>query len=510
MRNTRDTKLLFELSETGRRAHRLPACDVPERPAKDLLPANMLAAAPPALPELSEPQVVRHFANLSQLNMSVDTHFYPLGSCTMKYNPKRNERVARMPGFADVHPYQPESTLQGMLQVLYEMQEYLKEISGLDACSLQPAAGAHGELTALWVAAAYFRDRGEKRTKVLVPDSAHGTNPASASMAGFTTVTVKTLPSGALDMDDLARQLDDQIAVFMITNPNTVGIFEPNMREIADAVHARGGLVYLDGANMNAILGIARPGDFGADMQHYNPHKTFSGPHGGGGPGAGPICVREKLAPYLPTPVVVKVKSQETRVKSQKSGSSSSPALDSRLSALDSYALDYNLPKSIGRVRAFFGNVGVLVRAYCYIRTHGPDGLKRVSENAVLNANYLLSRVKHFLPVPQGDRCMHEFVASASKLKGEKGVAAMDIAKRLLDFGFHAPTVYFPLSVKEAIMIEPTETESKETLDAFAETLFHVIGEDPELLHEAPHTTPISRPDDVRAARQPVLKFCES
>ncbi len=305
MRNTRDTKLLFELSESRRRSHRLPACDVPERPVRELLPASALAAAPPALPELSEPQVVRHFANLSQLNMSVDTNFYPLGSCTMKYNPKRNERIAAMPGFADLHPYQPEETLQGMLQLLYEMQEYLKEIAGLDACSLQPAAGAHGELSALWVASAYFRDRGEKRTKVLVPDSAHGTNPASATMAGFETVTVKTLPSGTLDMDDFHRRLDDQIAVFMITNPNTVGIFEPQMREIADVVHQAGGLVYLDGANMNAILGIARPGDFGADMQHYNPHKTFSGPHGGGGPGAGPICVTEKLAPYLPMPVVV-------------------------------------------------------------------------------------------------------------------------------------------------------------------------------------------------------------
>jgi glycine cleavage system P protein (glycine dehydrogenase) subunit 2 len=494
MRNSRDTKLLFELSESGRRSHRLPECDVPPHPVDKLLPASALAALPPALPELSEPQVVRHFANLSQLNMSVDTHFYPLGSCTMKYNPKRNERVARMPGFSDLHPYQPQDTLQGMLQLLYELQEYLQEISGLPACSLQPAAGAHGELTALWVAAAYFRDRGEKRTKVLVPDSAHGTNPASATMAGFETVTVKTLPTGTLDMDDFRRRLDDQIAVFMITNPNTVGIFEPKMHDIAADVHERGGLVYLDGANMNAILGIARPGDFGADMQHYNPHKTFSGPHGGGGPGAGPICVTEKLAPYLPTPVVVRNDSSQPPVPSPQ----------------PYYRLDYNRPKSIGRVRAFFGNVGVLVRAYCYIRTHGPDGLKRVSETAVLNANYLLSRVKHFLPVPQGDRCMHEFVATAAKLKADKGVSAMDLAKRLLDFGFHAPTVYFPLSVKESIMIEPTETESKETLDVFAETLFRIIEEDPDLLHDAPITTPISRPDEVRAARQPVLVWPES
>jgi glycine dehydrogenase subunit 2 len=507
MRNTRDTKLLFELSETGRRAHRLPPCDVPERPVDNLLPSSALAAAPPALPELSEPQVVRHFVNLSQLNMSVDTNFYPLGSCTMKYNPKRNERVARMPGFADLHPYQPEESLQGMLQLLYEMQEYFKEISGLAACSLQPAAGAHGELTALWVASAYFRDRGEKRTKVLVPDSAHGTNPASAMMAGFETVTVKTLSSGTLDMDDFHRRLDDQIAVFMITNPNTVGVFEPKMHDIAEAVHKAGGLVYLDGANMNAILGIARPGDFGADMQHYNPHKTFSGPHGGGGPGAGPICVVEQLAPYLPTPVVV---CERPEVRGQRSERQSSLTSDLQPPTSPRYRLDYDRPKSIGRVRAFFGNVGVLVRAYCYIRTHGPDGLKRVSENAVLNANYLLSRVKHFLPVPQGERCMHEFVATAAKLKAERDISAMDLAKRLLDFGFHAPTVYFPLSVKESIMIEPTETESKETLDAFAETLFRIIEEDAELLHDAPHTAPISRPDEVRAARQPVLAWPEA
>ena len=483
MRNIRDTQLLFELSQRGRRAHRLPPCDVPERPIDSLLPTNEIAHAAPALPELAEPAVVRHFVNLSTQNMSVDTHFYPLGSCTMKYNPKRNERIAAMPGFADLHPLQPDSTIQGALEFLYSMQEILSEISGLPACSLQPAAGAHGELTALWVAAAYFRDLGQKRTKVLTPDSAHGTNPASATMAGFDTITVKTLPTGAVDMADFETKLDDRVAVFMITNPNTVGVFEPNMRRIADAVHACGGLIYLDGANMNAILGIARPGDFGADMQHYNPHKTFSGPHGGGGPGAGPICVTEKLAPYLPVPVVVRDGER--------------------------YRLEFDRPKSIGRVRSFFGNVGVLLRAYAYIRAHGPEGLRRVSENAVLNANYLLSKVKHFLPVPQGDRCMHEFVASASKLRAQRGVSAMDIAKRLLDFGFHAPTVYFPLSVNEAMMIEPTETESKETLDAFAETLFRVTEEPADLLHEAPHSTAISRPDEVRAARQPVLVYRE-
>lgn len=481
MRNTRATQLLFELSRAGRRGCRMPACDVPERSWDELLPAKHRAEQYPPLPELAEPEVIRHFTNLSTLNMSVDTHFYPLGSCTMKHNPKRNERLANLPGIVDLHPLQPDKTCQGMLQLLYELQEMLAEISGLPAVSLQPAAGAHGELTALMVAAAYFRDLGERRTKVLTPDSAHGTNPASASMAGFDTVTVKSKPSGLVDVDDLRAKLDDQVGVFMITNPNTLGIFDPLVIEMSEVVHKRGGLIYLDGANMNAIIGVARPGDFGADMMHFNPHKTFSGPHGGGGPGAGPICVAEKLGPYLPTPLV---RREENR-----------------------FSLAYDRPRSIGRVRSFFGNVGVLVRAYCYIRTHGPDGMRRVAENAVLNANYLLSRVKHILPVPQGDRCMHEFVASANKLKKEKGVTAMDVAKRLLDYGFHAPTVYFPLTVPESIMIEPTESESRETLDAFAEALFRITEEDPGLLHDAPHSTAISRPDEVQAARKPVTKW---
>jgi glycine dehydrogenase subunit 2 len=413
--------------------------------------------------------------------MSVDTHFYPLGSCTMKYNSKRNERMAALPGMADLHPLAPEETIQGLLQLLFELQQMLAEISGLPAVSLQPAAGAHGELAALMVAAAHFRHQKQERTKVLAPDSAHGTNPASARMAGFDFVTVRSRGDGMVDLEDLQTKLDDQIAVFMITNPSTLGLFDRQVPRIAELVHERGGLIYLDGANMNAILGITRPGDFGADMMHYNPHKTFSGPHGGGGPGAGPICVAEKLGPFLPTPVV---------------------ARDG-----DRYRLDFDRPQSIGRVRSFFGNVGVLVRAYCYIRTHGPDGLKAIAENAVLNANYLLSRVKHILPVPQGERCMHEFVATAAPLKKKNGASAMDLAKRLLDYGFHAPTVYFPLTVPEAMMIEPTETESKETLDAFAEVLFRITEESPEMLHEAPHSTIVSRPDEVRAARQPVLKW---
>ena len=483
MHNIQSTQLLFELSKPGCRAVSLPPCDVPEKPLADLLPAGAISDTPLPLPELSEPEVVRHFVNLSTRNMSVDTHFYPLGSCTMKYNPKRNERLAALPGVADLHPYQPESTLQGMLALLHRAQHMLGEIAGLSAVSLQPAAGAHGEMTALLVAAAQFRDRHQKRSVVLIPDAAHGTNPASAAMAGFETVAVKSTSEGFVDLNDLDTKLDDRTAVFMITNPNTLGRFEPRIEQIARMVHDAGGLVYLDGANMNAILGVARPGDFGADMMHFNPHKTFSGPHGGGGPGAGPIAVTETLAPFLPAPVVVK------------DGGG--------------YRLDFNRPKSIGRVRSFFGNVGVLVRMYCYLRTHGPDGLRRIAEDAVLNANYLLSRIKEVLPVPHGDRAMHEFVASAGQLKADRGVSAMDIAKRLLDFGFHAPTVYFPLIVREALMIEPTESESKATLDAFADTLARIVAESPELLHEAPHETPISRPDEVLAARKPVLRWRE-
>lgn len=481
MRNTLAIKPLFELSTPGRRAARLPASDVPDVPLDELLPITALAASPPELPELAEPDVVRHFTNLSTLNMSVDTHFYPLGSCTMKYNPKRNERLASLAGLADLHPYQPEETVQGLLELLWNLQEMLAEIAGLHAVSLQPAAGAHGEMTALLVAQAYFRELGQHRTQVLAPDSAHGTNPASAAVAGFETVTIKSTPKGFVDLDDLRSKLNEHVAVFMITNPNTLGMFDREIRHIADAVHAAGGLIYLDGANMNAILGVSRPGDFGADMMHFNPHKTFSGPHGGGGPGAGPIAVSARLEPYLPAPVVERVE--------------------------DRFRLTYDRPRSIGRVRSFFGNVGVLIRAYCYIRTHGPEGLRRVSENAVLNANYLLSRVKHVFPVPQGDRCMHEFVASAASLKAEKGVSAMDVAKRLLDYGFHAPTVYFPPIVREALMIEPTETESKETLDAFAETLLGIAQEPAEVLHNAPATTMTSRPDEVQAARQPVLAW---
>ena len=481
MRNLQATQLIFELSKSGRTGVSFPNCDVPESPVDELIPSSYLADEPPELPEVNEPDVVRHFTNLSTLNMSVDTHYYPLGSCTMKYNPKRNERIASMDGFSNVHPYQSDQSIQGLLQLLWELQNDLAEISGLPGVALQPAAGAQGEFAALMVASAYYNELGENRTKVLTPDSSHGTNPASAKMAGFDTVTVKSTEHGCVDMEDLKSKLDESVAVFMITNPSTLGLFDQQVAEISDLVHQQGGLIYLDGANMNAILGIARPGDFGADMMHFNPHKTFSGPHGGGGPGAGPICVTERLEPYLPSPVVVKKG--------------------------DQYSLDHERPKSIGRVRSFFGNVGVLIRAFAYIRSHGPDGLRQISENAVLNANYLLSRVKHILPVPHGERCMHEFVASASKLKEEKGITAMDLAKRLLDFGFHAPTVYFPLTVPEGMMMEPTETESKETIDAFAQTLFRITEESHELLHDAPHSTYISRPDEVKAARKPIVRW---
>ena len=483
MNNTQSTDLSFDLSKAGRRCHRLPPCDVPDAGALDtLLPAEYLAESASPLPELGEIDLIRHFTNLSTRNMCIDTNFYPLGSCTMKYNPKRHERLGGLPGFANLHPLQDDDTIQGMLELLYGMQHYLAEVAGLPAVSLQPAAGAQGELTALFVAAAYFRDKGEThRTKVLVPDSAHGTNPASAALAGFDAVTVKSGPDGLVDLADLDRKLTDDVAVFMITNPNTLGLFETRIQTITEKLHAKGALVYLDGANMNAIVGQTRPGDFGADMQHYNVHKTFTGPHGGGGPGSGPIAVRDFLAPYLPAPVVVKVG--------------------------DRYKLEYDMPKSIGRVRSFFGTIGILFRGYCYIRTLGAEGLKEMSEHAVLNANYLLARLKGHYDVPHGDRCMHEFVASARNLVKEKKVRAMDICKRLLDYGFHAPTVYFPMVVSEALMMEPTETEGKETLDAYADALIAIRNEDPELLRTAPHTHIISRPDEVRAAKEPVLRW---
>ncbi|WP_437185370.1 aminomethyl-transferring glycine dehydrogenase subunit GcvPB [Planctomicrobium sp. SH668] len=480
MRNEQATQSIYEISVSGRRAAVFPPCDVPVQPLSKLLPAESISESAPALPELAEGDVVRHFVNLSTKNMCVDTHFYPLGSCTMKYNPKRHERLSRVHGIGDLHPHSRPQDSQGMLAILYEMQEMLGEIAGLPAVSLQPAAGAQGEFAALLVAAAYFRDKGEKRTKVIFPASAHGTNPASAALAGFECVQMKPTKNGFVDIEELKTLVDDKTAVFMVTNPNTLGLFEKDIAKVSEILHAAGGLVYIDGANMNAILGITRPGDFGGDMMHYNVHKTFTGPHGAGGPGAGPIAVRDFLADYLPGPIVTKSTDGE-------------------------YALS-NPAKSIGRVRSFFGNVGILMRGYFYLRTLGAKGLREVSEHALLNANYLRALLKDVLNVPNGEYCMHEFVASAKKLKDDKGISAMEIAKRLLDFGFHAPTVYFPLVVPEALMIEPTETESKETMDAFVAVIKKIVEEDPAMLKEAPHNTPVRRPDEVAAARNPILK----
>ncbi len=484
MRNLVATRLLFEQHAPGRRGVMFPPSDTPSRPVDELIPAAFLADEPPQLPELSEPDVVRHFVNLSTLNMSVDSHFYPLGSCTMKYNPKRHERLAKLPGMGDVHPYQSEDSIQGLLSILYEMQQMLGEIAGLPGVSLQPAAGAQGEFTALLVAAAYFRERGEQRTKVLFPSSAHGTNPASAALAGFDCIQLPPSQNGFVNLEELKKRVDASTAVFMITNPNTLGLFEHQIDEIAQILHDVGGLVYIDGANMNAICGITRPGDFGGDMMHYNVHKTFTGPHGAGGPGAGPIAVRDFLADYLPGPVVTREETEQ------------GPRY--RLTTPE---------KSIGRVRSFFGNVGILLRGYYYLRTLGPDGVRKMSEQAVLNANYLKHLLADILPVPHGKHCMHEFVASCKTIKEEKGITAMDLAKRLLDYGFHAPTVYFPLVVPEAVMIEPTETESLTTLEAFATAIRAILTEDPDHLKHAPHTTSISRPDEVTAGRNPVFRW---
>ncbi len=477
------SKTIFELHKPGCQSVRWPACDVPCNEIAELIPEEYLRHEVPSLPEVAEPDLVRHLSILAARNMCVDSHFYPLGSCTMKYNPKRHERWAQLVEFTHLHPYQPEESIQGLLALLYSLQQMLSEIAGLDAVSLHPAAGAQGELTALLMAAAYFRSRGEARRHVLVPDVAHGTNPASAKMAGFEVVQIRSSPAGIADPEILAEHLGPSTAVLMITNPNTLGLFEKEIVRLCQMVHQAGGLVYLDGANMNAICGIAQPGKFGIDMMHFNTHKTFSTPHGSGGPGAGPVAVTAKLAPFLPVPVVVYE--------------------DGR------YRLDYDRPLSIGRVRSFLGNVGVLIRAYCYLRTVGAAGLKQVAELAVLNANYLLHKVGKLLPVPYGQRCMHEFVASAAKVKAERSISAMDIAKRLLDYGFHAPTVYFPLVVREALMIEPTETENKETLDAFSAAIEAILREPAELLHEAPHHMPVSRPDEVRAAREPILVWRE-
>jgi glycine dehydrogenase subunit 2 len=475
---------IFDLSSPGRQGVRFPKPDVPAQP----LPENLTRKVLP-LPELAEVDVVRHFTNLSQLNHGVDTGFYPLGSCTMKYNPKINEETARLTGFAHLHPLQPIETVQGALGLLYETQEWLKEISGFEAVSLQPAAGAHGELTGVLIVRAYHNDRGDhKRVKMLIPDSAHGTNPATSAMSGLQVVQLPSDNRGNVDLAALKAECDDTLAGLMITNPNTLGMFDENLEEICELVHEAGGLVYGDGANLNAIMGISRPGDCGIDVMHFNLHKTFSTPHGGGGPGSGPVGVVAELADFIPSPIASIIDT----------GDAENPPLFGWVIP----------PKSIGRVKAFHGHFGVIVRAYTYMMMLGEEGLRAAAEHAVLNANYLQARLRDTYTIPHGDRlCMHEFVAEGH-WQDAPDIHALDISKRLMDFGFHPPTNYFPLIIPEALMIEPTETESKETLDAFAEALIQIAEEarsNPELLKTAPHNTPFGRLDEVKAARELVL-----
>jgi glycine dehydrogenase subunit 2 len=481
----KDKALIFELSKPGRVSYSLPENDVPEVDVTSVIPSGMLREVPAELPEVSELELIRHYTELSNRNHGIDNGFYPLGSCTMKYNPKINEDVARYPGFARIHPYQPEESVQGALEMLYNLQENLKEITGMDEVTLQPAAGAQGEWTGLMMIRAYHEARGEgqQRTKVIVPDSAHGTNPASAKVAGFDTLTIDSKENGLVDLEELRKAIGPDTAALMLTNPNTLGLFEEEIQEIAEIVHEAGGLVYYDGANANAILGIARPGDMGFDVVHLNLHKTFTGPHGGGGPGSGPVGVKKDLIPFLPKPVL------------KKDG--------------DRYTFDYDRPQSIGRVKAFYGNFGINVRAYTYIRTMGPEGLRKVSEYAVLNANYMMRKLEGYYERPYPQHCKHEFVLSGSRQK-KLGVRTLDIAKRLLDFGYHPPTIYFPLNVVECLMIEPTETESKETLDEFIDVMIQIAKEaeeTPEMVQEAPHTTVVGRLDEVTAARKPVLRW---
>ena len=486
MSNQITVPLIFERSTPGRRGYRLPELDVPAVPVQDLIPKDHLRTEAPALPEVSELEVVRHYTQLSRLNHGVDVGFYPLGSCTMKYNPRVHEDVVSLPGLSAIHPYQPEVTVQGALELIYNLGEFLAAISGLKAATLQPAAGAHGELAGLMVIKAYHNHRGEgHRKEMIIPDSAHGTNPASSAMVGYKVVEVPSDERGGVDVEALKGLVGPNTAGLMLTNPNTLGLFDENICEIADIVHGAGGLLYYDGANANAIMGIVRPGDMGFDVVHFNLHKTFSTPHGGGGPGAGPIVVSAELAPFLPGPVV------------EKKG--------------DEYS--FTTPEhSIGRLRSFYGNFLVYARAYAYILSHGSKGLKEVSQTAVLHANYMMHRLKDVYYLPYDRTCMHEFVLSGIWQK-ELGVRTLDIAKRLSDYGFHASTVYFPLNVEEAIMIEPTETEPKSTLDEFIDVMHKIAQEakeNPELLTTAPHFTPVKRLDESRAARHPILRWQKS
>jgi len=473
-----EAPLIFERSQPGRRAGRIPDYGLP--PPE--LPSDLRRKRPPRLPEVSEPELVRHITALADRTFGVDTGFYPLGSCTMKHNPRVNERVARLPGFRDLHPLQEDEGAQGALELMWQLQEILSEIAGLPAVTLQPAAGSQGELTGLMLMRAYFADRDEARDTIITPDTAHGTNPASVTMAGYELEKVETDARGNLDLGNLRAKVNERTAGLMLTNPSTLGLFDEGIEEVAAIFHDAGALLYYDGANLNAVVGISRPGDMGFDIVHYNLHKTFSQPHGGGGPGGGPVAVRASIEPFLPAPRVVR---------------------DG-----DTYRLDFDVPKSIGRVRGFAGPFGVFVRSYAFMRAYGPE-LREMSEAAVLNANYVLAGLRDVYELPYDRHCMHEFVLSARSLKREHGVTALDVAKRLMDYGIHPPTVYFPLVVPEALMIEPTETEPKERLDAFVEAMRRIAEEaatSPEVLHEAPHGRPVRRLDEVRAAKQPVVR----
>ncbi|HEY2181911.1 MAG TPA: aminomethyl-transferring glycine dehydrogenase subunit GcvPB [Solirubrobacteraceae bacterium] len=493
-------RTIFQKGARGRRAFVCPTRDVPAVDAEELLPARFRRGAPARLPEVSEPEIVRHYVGISKRNFDLDSGFYPLGSCTMKHNPRLHERVAALPGHARLHPLQDDEHAQGALELMFNLQQALAEVAGLEHVSLQPSAGSHGELAGVLLTRAYHEDRGETRRKVLTPDTAHGTNPATVTMAGLQVVKLATNADGGIDLDDLRAKADDDVACLMLTNPNTLGLFDPNITEIARIVHGVGATLYYDGANLNAVMGLSRPGDMGFDIVHFNLHKSFTQPHGGGGPGSGPIAVSDRVAPYLPVPVVVR----------EDGSSADAPT----------FALDYERPKSIGRLRGFHGNYGCFVRSYAYIRSLGADGLKDASEVAVLNANYLLARLRahplpgggtvaDYLPLAYGQLCMHEFVLSGGPMKRELKIKTLDLAKRLLDYGFHPPTVYFPLLVEEALMVEPTETETIQTLDAFADAIAAILAEaaeDPEIALSAPYTTPVRRLDEVAAAKRPVIR----
>ncbi|MFD1360682.1 aminomethyl-transferring glycine dehydrogenase subunit GcvPB [Lentibacillus salinarum] len=479
-----DFPLIFERGKEGRTSYSLPELDVPEMDLDSAFADSYIRKEAPNLPEVSELELMRHYTALSRRNYGVDSGFYPLGSCTMKYNPKINEDAARLEGFSYIHPHQDPETVQGAMEMMYDLQTSLAEITGMHDFSLQSAAGAQGEWTGLMMIRAFHETNGDlNRSKVIVPDSAHGTNPASVSVAGLDVVTVKTNEHGLVDLEDLKRVVDDETAALMLTNPNTLGLFETEIMEMAEIVHNAGGKLYYDGANLNAIMGYTRPGDMGFDVVHMNLHKTFTGPHGGGGPGSGPVGVTSEFAPYLPKPVLMKRD--------------------------DHYTFDHDRPASIGRIKPYYGNFGINLRAYTYIRTMGAEGLKKVSEHAVLNANYLMRRLEKEYELPYPQHCKHEFVLSGKKQK-QLGVRTLDIAKRLLDYDYHPPTIYFPLNVEEAMMTEPTETESKETLDGFIDAMIRISEEakdDPELVQEAPHQTVVKRMDETTAARKPILRY---